>query len=254
MRTVTQEQVLERLQALGLRPGDGLLVHSAIQFLGQPQGGVGMYFEALDAAIEFRSGNGTLAVPTFNFSFARGEPYDPAETPSQGMGAFSEWVRQHPTARRTPHPLQSLAVVGRHAADLAARDTLSAFDPGSAFERMLDLDFNLLLLGANVNAISLLHLSEQRAAVPYRFWKDFSGQVHGASGWEPRTYRMYARDMALDPRGDLRAVQERLQARGQWRSLPLNYGHISLCRMADFVTAVDEFLAADPWSLITNRP
>ena len=31
------------LQDLGIQPGDGLLVHSAVQFLGQPEGGVGMY-------------------------------------------------------------------------------------------------------------------------------------------------------------------------------------------------------------------
>ncbi len=76
---------------------------------------------------------GTLAVPAFNFGFARGEAYDPQSAPSIGMGAFSEYVRQRPEALRTTHPTQSLAVAGRWAKDLAERDTASAFDPGSAF-------------------------------------------------------------------------------------------------------------------------
>ncbi len=120
---------------------------------------------------------GTLVVPTFNFSFARGESYDPKVTPCEGMGAFSEYIRQHPKALRTPHPMQSLAIIGHSAEDLSGRDTASAFDPGSAFERMLELDFRLLLLGADIQAVSMVHYSEQRAAVPYRYWKDFTGKI-----------------------------------------------------------------------------
>ncbi len=205
-----------------------------------------MYLEALSHA-------GTVAVPAFNFAFARGEPYDPLTTPSVGMGAFSEYVRQRPAALRTPHPMQSLAVIGAHAVDLASRDTPSAFDPGSVFERLLDLDFKLLLLGADIQAVSMLHYSEQRAHVPYRYWKEFRGPVKTPSGWQERSYRMFVRDMEVDARIELYPVQAVLQQRGLWASARLNYGEISLCRLADFVAVVDEFLARDPWSLVVNR-
>jgi aminoglycoside 3-N-acetyltransferase len=270
VREATREQIVRALQQAGVKPGDGLLVHSAIQYLGRPVGGVEMYFKAMNEALspgssplddqqndsthEPDSQVGTLAVPTFNFAFARGEPYDPLRTPSQGMGVFSEYVRQLPEAQRTPHPMQSLAVTGRFAGDLAGRDTLSAFDPGSAFERMLDLGFKLLLLGADIQAVSMLHYSEQRAQVPYRYWKEFTGEVRRPSGWEEHTYRMFVRDLDLDPQIDLHPVQEVLQGRGQWSEIKLNYGKISSCRLEDFVSCVDEFLAKDPWSLVTNRP
>jgi aminoglycoside 3-N-acetyltransferase len=150
--------------------------------------------------------------------------------------------------------MQSLGVVGRYAGDLAGRDTLSAFDPGSAFERMLELEFKLLLLGADIQAVSMLHYSEQRASVPYRYWKDFTGQVKTTTGWQPRTYRMFVRDLELDPLLQLHPIQKVLETRGQWRSVPLNYGEIALCRLVDFVTAADKLLADDPWSLVANRP
>jgi aminoglycoside 3-N-acetyltransferase len=251
MREITKEMLKETLLAVGVKTGDGLLVHSALQYLGHPASGISIY---LDALLEVLGPKGTLAVPTFNFGFARGEPYDPWNTPAQGMGVFSEYVRQLPGARRTPHPMQSLAVIGHHAQDLSERDTLSAFDPGSAFERMLELDFNILLLGADVEAISMLHYNEQRTGVPYRYWKEFCGQVLAQRGWEERTYRMYVRDLELDARLSLKPVQEYLQARQEWRTLPLNYGWVSLCRMVDFNAAVDHFLAQDPWSLVTRRP
>jgi aminoglycoside N3'-acetyltransferase len=267
MRQVTQDQVIAALQAVGVQPGDGLMVHSALHFLGQPAGGIGIYYRAICALLDVPPGNtdpsarrdslltsGTIAVPTFNFAFARGETFDPQETPSVGMGALSEYVRQLPEAQRTPHPMQSLSVVGYHSADLARRDTPSAFDPGSAFERMLELDFKLLLLGADIQAVAMLHYCEQRAGVPYRYWKNFTGQVNTLQGWQSRTYRMFVRDMKIDPKIELYPVQDVLHQRGQFFSQPLNYGQISLCRLSDFVTVVDEFLARDPWSLVTNRP
>jgi aminoglycoside N3'-acetyltransferase len=254
MLEVDSQQVIAVLLALNLQAGDSLLVHSAIQYLGRPVGGVAMYLEALQTVI---GPHGNIAVPAFNFAFARGEVdarrWLPLETPSQGMGAFSEYVRQQPEARRSLHPMQSLAVIGPSAADLAERDTLSAFDHGSAFERLLELDFKLLLLGANVQAVAMIHYSEQRAGVPYRTWKDFQGQVHTGTGWETRTYRMFARDLQADPRLDLRPLQTELQARGEWAEIPLNYGQVSTCRLCDFVAAADRLLAADPWAFVINR-
>lgn len=248
---VSKRQVVGLLGSLGITAGEGLLVHSALQFLGRPEDGPQTYLVALE---EVLGPAGTIAVPTFNFAFARGEEYDPAETPSAGMGAFSEHVRRQPAARRTRHPMQSLAVLGRHAEDLAGRDTPSAFDEGSAFDRMLELDFKLLLLGAGVNAASILHYSEQRAHVPYRYWKDFHGRIRRDGQAGQYSYRMFVRDLDIDPQLDLAAVQDLLEQRGQWHSRALNYGQVSACRLADFVAATDELLATDPWALVTNRP
>jgi aminoglycoside 3-N-acetyltransferase len=250
MREVSREQVISALRTVGVRSGNGLLVHSAIQFLGQPQGGVAMYLEAIQEVI---GPQGTLAVPTFNFAFARGERYDPVNTPSAEMGVFAEYVRQRPGARRTSHPMQSIAILGNYADDLASRDTRSAFDPGSAFERMYELGFKLLFLGADIRATSIVHYSEQRAHVPYRYWKDFSGEVRIPVGWETRTYRMFVRDLEMNPVLTADPILKLLQERCQWLTTSLNYGQVTACRLTDMVAAVDDLLAADPWALVTNR-
>ncbi len=257
MQKVTYAQIVVALRQVGLTSGDNLLVHSALQYLGYPEGGVGNYPDALEEILM----GGTIAVPTFNFDFARGLAYDPWETPSQNMGAFSEYVRKRPGALRTTHPMQSLAVIGPYAADLANRNTLSAFDPGSAFERMLELDFKLLLLGADIQSASIVHYCEQRACVPYRYWKEFSGSVRvretaddASKLWQTRTYRMFVRDLDLDPHLHLYPIQALLVERRQWSEEQLNYGSISACRISDFVLAADDLLAADPWALVKNRP
>jgi aminoglycoside 3-N-acetyltransferase len=248
---LTRRELDEALAAIGVTAGDGLLVHSALQFFGKPEHGLQMYLDALRVAI---GTTGTLAVPTFPFTFNRGLDYDPATTPSKDMGVFSEFVRTQPGARRTKHPMQSLAVIGAAAQDLAGRDTLSAFDQRSAFERMLELNFKLLLLGADVQAASIVHFSEQRAAVPYRYWKEFSGRIKEGGQWQERTYRMFVRDLELDPQLRLTPIQIALEAKGQWNSVELHYGKIAACSLTDFVAAADTLLAADPWALVANRP
>jgi aminoglycoside 3-N-acetyltransferase len=247
MLTVNLKQVVSALQEVGITPGDGLLVHSALQFLGRPEGGVAMYLAALQQML---GPGGTLAAPAFSFSFARGEPFDRGNTPSRGMGVFSEYVRLQQGAQRTSHPLQSLALLGRHALELARRDTAGAFDPGSAFERLLELDFKLLLLGADIQAASMVHYSEQRAAVPYRYWKEFHGLWRDGDLAEGRTYRMYARDLDLDPTLVLQPIQAGLEAQGLWRQGSLGYGRVCACRLQDFVAVTDALLAANPWVLV----
>lgn len=248
---LTHPQLVAALQAVGIQTGDGLLAHSALQLLGRPQGGMQM---VLDSLMEAIGQSGTLAVPTFPFTFNRGIDYDPQTTPSKGMGAFSEFVRQQPNALRTTHPMQSLAILGKEAADLARRDTPSAFDDGSAFDSMVKLGFKLLLLGADIQAASIVHYSEQRAGVPYRYWKDFNGRIKIGDQWQTRTYRMFVRDLGLDPQLRLAPIQQDLASKGLWHSSPLNFGEIASCRLTDFVLAVDSLLATDPWAIVTNRP
>lgn len=249
MKEVTLEQVVDSLKAVGIGRGDGVLVHSAIQYFGRPVGGVQMYWKAFEAVL---GPEGTLAVPTFNFGFARGEPFDARHTPSERMGLLAEYIRCLPNARRSPHPLQSLAVVGRWAADIAGRDTPSAFDPGSGFERMLELDFLMVLLGASIQVASIVHYSEQKAQVPYRYWKTFQGTVVRDGVAVATEYRMFARDLALDPQNDFRPVQSWLEGRGLWRQARLNYGHVAACRLRDVVAAADDLLAHNPWALVKD--
>jgi hypothetical protein len=252
VQTVYPNQIIQALQTIGIQTGDGLLVHSAVQFLGKPEGGIGMYLEAIQAVI---CPQGTLAVPAFNFAFAKSGQYDPQETPSVGMGAFSEYVRQHPQARRTTHPMQSVAVIGRYAGELARLDTPSAFDPGSAFERMLELDFKLLLLGAEVHAISCC-ITASAPTYPTAIGKTSAAKfvvwAHGVprsrrlrAAYLGRTYRMFISDMQLDPIcTSTRSTP--VGERWQWHSTSTQLRQNRRLPMADFVAAADKLLADDP--------
>lgn len=265
MREVTTGQVVQILADLGLEAGQGVIVHSALHFLGRPKEGPLTYLKALsqvcnipvpslDLAPRDDLATGTLVVPTFNFSFARGETYHPQETPAEGMGVFSEYVRRLPEAHRSRHPMQSLAAIGADAHPLSKLDTPGAFDAGSAFEYTLDQDYSILLLGCDIQAVSLLHYSEQRAAVPYRYWKDFSGEIMTEGRLTRQTYRMWARDLELNPLLEIYAIEDLLKRRAQWQQVAINYGVVALFKARHFVQAAGDLLRQDPWIFVTNRP
>ena len=90
--------------------------------------------------------------------------FDPATTPSKGMGGFSEFVRTLPGARRSPHPMQSVAAIGPLADVICKTDTASSFDPGGPFSILLECGARGLLLGAPMQSFSLVHLAEERLA------------------------------------------------------------------------------------------
>jgi aminoglycoside 3-N-acetyltransferase len=119
---------------------------------------------------------------------------------------------------------------------------------------MVELNFKVLLLGADIDAVSLIHYSEQRLNVPYRYWKDFNGLIKTPMGWEERAYRMYARDMTIDPKLTLHPVRDELIRQGKYHTLTLNYGQISVVQMSDLVPMIDHFLSKDAYSLMLNRP
>ena len=251
MLEVNSSLFADKLREVGVREGDGLLVHSALHLLGRPIGGMQMY---LDTLLGMTGQAGTLVVPTFNFAFARGEEYHPDETPAVNMGAFSEFFRQQPAARRTTHPMQSFAAIGAEADVLAGYDTPSAFDDGSAADHMVRQGYKLLLLGADIQAASILHYAEQRVTVPYRYWKDFSGRLWRDGAVQEAVYRMYVRDMEIDARLEIYEVETVLREEGKWSAVELNYGKISLVSLADFVEVASRLLAADPWRWVTNPP
>lgn len=249
MKTWDAEALHAALDEVGLRSGQIALCHGSLFALGPFTGGSPVPEAIRDALLAYLGPAGSLVAPTFTFAFCRGDAYDPAVTPSAGMGLLSEAIRRHPAARRTRHPMQSLAVVGPAAADLCAPDPEDAYAPDGPFDRLVRAGARLLLLGATVQSASLVHLAERAEGVPYRYDKAFTAPYEGI----PRTYRMYVRDLQLDPKLRLSPVEAALRAAGAWHQTRLGAGRVACCTAADFVEAARALLRADPWALVDRN-
>lgn len=251
MKGYDLDQARRALSALGDIGGRLVLVHSSLLHLGRctetdaPA--------ALYRALRDRLGpGGTLAVPAFTFAFCRGQTFDPAASPSEQMGVFSEFVRTRPEARRSPHPMQSLAVIGPLSERLCTPDTPSAFTPGGAFSQLVEHDALVLLLGATMQSVSLVHLVEERLEVPYRYWKTFSAPYRRDGHDASAEYRMYVRDLERKAKLTLAPIDRVMTERGLLRRQPLGAGQLCLFSARDFVAVTEEGLRADPEWLLAS--
>ena len=254
MKSYSLEQLRACLSEVGVRTGDLVMVHSSLLALGRLEDcTMGDVPAAVaDGLLDCLGPEGTLVAPAFNFGFCRGEPFDRQNTPSDKMGLLSEHIRRLPGARRSTHPMQSVAAMGPLAEDICGSDTPSAFDRGGAFDRLIELDCRLLLLGASLQAASVIHHAEQHVGVPYRYWKDFTGEFIDGGRRETRTYRMYVRDLDLDPKLVMTAIEEELNAMGRLRRISLGSGRVRSCTFRDLLAAACECLRRDPTCLVAE--
>lgn len=249
MKSYTERDMERAIEACGLQEGATLLVHSSLIHLGRPVGFDDLLHEVLFRLIKDRIGeNGTIVVPTFNFGFCRGEPFVPDLTISIGMGDFSEYVRQLPGAVRSPHPMQSVAAIGRYAHEICEKETRSSFDPGGAFDVMLKLEAHGFLFGAPMQSFSFVHLAEERLSVPYRYWKEFTGP-YGNHGQE-RTFSMYVRDLNINPILKLSKIERKLEELSLTRTAKLGGGRLQLFSARHFVDVTLSELSTNPTWLI----
>ena len=178
---LSREEIVDGLRAAGLKPGDVVLVHSAMRTFGRIAGGADA---VIDAFIEVIGARGTLVVPTFTFAHeAEDDPViDPANDPAE-MGAITETLRRRDGALRSTAYRHSFAALGRRARVITEVDpALPSFDLRSSFGVMLGLGAQVVLLGVTYSSSTSHHFAELVCDVPYRHTIDLRVKVRRPDG------------------------------------------------------------------------
>jgi len=235
--------------------GDLVMVHSSLLGLGRLEKQIAKDVPAVIGRClrDVVGSEGTIVVPTFSFEFCRGKVFDRQNTPSEKMGALSEWFRNQPDALRSKHPIQSVAAIGPLAKEICEVDTSSAFDLGGTFDQLIKQNAKLVLLGTSLQAASIIHFSEQHGEVPYRYWKNFSGPYRDLGQQQDKTYRMYVRNLEIDPQLIMKPIEDELIARDQIQLEILGAGYVRSCSFRNLVAAADDCLKQEPWCLVAGR-
>lgn len=171
---LTQKKLIEGYSALGVSPGDVLMVHSSLSSFGYVAGGAGAVVSAL---IYVLGEEGTLVMPAFSRYLLEGEDsWDRENTPSL-MGRISETFRTMPGTVRSSHAAHSICARGEKAEFLCRRPYRTGFGPDSPFKDLVGLDAKILLAGVPYNVCTFFHLLEAEADVPYRFLEERKAKI-----------------------------------------------------------------------------
>jgi aminoglycoside 3-N-acetyltransferase len=182
-RPLGRDQLAAELQSLGLRRGQDLLIHSSLRRVGAIDGGAATLLGAIRDAVgpaatlvvpaqtawnsltsrAFRAATAGLDPDAYARYVAAMPGFDPVSTPSARMGAFAEYIRTRPEARRSSHPQSSFAALGARAAGaMAVHDLDCHLGERSPLRWLYDADAAIALIGVGYAVCTAFHLAEYR--------------------------------------------------------------------------------------------
>jgi len=170
------------LRALGLTPGDVVMVHASVRAVGEVAGGPDEIHLAIKEAI---TPSGTMfmyaSCPRYVDEIGRGNltaeqeaevleklpPFDAQTARSaRDNGALVELFRTYPGSRVNDHPAR-FVVWGAQADYLLSNQPWDfAFGAGSLLDRFVALDGKILLLGSDHDNTTFLHYAEHIVDIP----------------------------------------------------------------------------------------
>lgn len=198
---LTHSTMVDQLRRLGIAPGDTVMVHASLRAVGPVAGGAETAAQALLDAVS--PGGNIMAYVSWEHS-----PYDatlngalleqqakerwPTFTadaaPYPGFGILNAYLIQLDGARRSSHPDASMVAVGSRADELVHPHLLgTGYGPGSPLERFVQWDGKVLMLGAPLDAVTVLHFAEAIARIPNKRWVEYEAPLtnDGVTTWHP---------------------------------------------------------------------
>lgn len=177
MISVNRSTLAADLRALGIAPGQHVLLHSSLSSLGFVEGGADA---VIDALIDVLGPAGTLLVPTLTGSEALSPAapprFDPVTTPCW-TGRIPETLRRREGAIRSLHPTHSVAALGVGAERFTVSHTRSVtpcdeWSPYGLLAR--DPAGRILLLGVTHASNTTMHHVEELVGVGYHMQPGFA--------------------------------------------------------------------------------
>lgn len=181
MPPLTRAGLAADCRALGIVEGDTVMVHAAVSRVGAILGGPDTLITALRDAVgptgtlmvytDWDAGYEDLLDPEGRVPEAWRDqvpPFDPARSRAiRDNGVLPEFLRTTPGALRSASPGPSVAALGASASWLTENHPLDyGYGENSPLARLVACNGKVLMLGAPLDTITLLHHAEHLAQIP----------------------------------------------------------------------------------------
>jgi aminoglycoside 3-N-acetyltransferase len=194
--------------------------------------------------------DGTLLMPTFNFDFCKGIPWDVRNSPSH-MGIITELVRNDPRSCRVFHPIYSFSIIGKRAEALCSQRYKSSYGRDSIFAQLRDMDGKIMVVGLPYNdSMTFFHHVEEMEGVDYRYMKDFTGQV---TDWDGSSYEdsftMLVRDLDMGVETMVDPMGARMEEAGLVNISQIGKATVKLVKVNEMYAFTAREMRRDPMLL-----
>ncbi len=184
----TRSSLSADLAHLGVQQGDVLMVHASLRAVGPVTGGANVIAQALLDAI---GPIGTLtAYVDFEPFYEEGDEEIPSfdkriAQAARDHGVLHETMRTWPGALRSDHPDAGVVAIGALASWIVADHPFQyGYGEGSPFEKILQQHGRVLMMGAPLDTITLLHYAEHKAQIPGKRVRRYRRLLPGVHGPE----------------------------------------------------------------------
>jgi len=196
MHKTSLKQLGKCLKKLNIPRSSIIVIHSSLLKFGIIEKGIEGFYQCI---LDSLNGEPTILMPAFSFAFAKTRVWSANSTKSE-TGVLSEYFRNLPDTGRTIHPFHSMCVQGKYANVFLECTNVSSFGPGSPFEILYDMNAYNLSLGTEfIGGATFVHHTEEECQVPYRFYKEFPGNVYDENNKKiNKVFKMYVREITAE--------------------------------------------------------
>ena len=182
------------LNELNINKGDKLLVNSNILNLLIKNRNKISPNQIIDVLIKKISTEGTLLFPTYNWGFCKGLVFDYLNTKSS-TGALSNISLKRDDFVRSKNPIYSFSIFGKDKIHISNLNHRSCFGFDSPFGYLIENKGKNLFIDLDYKeALTFVHVAEEKAKVDYRYHKNFSSfYIDKNKNRKKENYKMFVR-------------------------------------------------------------
>ncbi len=250
-----QSDLVDGLRTIGIGRGDVVYAVVNLEALGKMKGcsGTEEQFQCVLGALQEAVGSGgTILVPTYTFSFCRGEVFDVQNSPSvkgpwSPTTEFLEYFRQLPGAIRSADPIHSVAGIGPQAAEILSNVPPTCFGKDSVPDRLKRVGAKICAIGVRLQEANFQHHVEETLGVPFRFRKLFTGYIKDNGATQKKGWIYNVGILASNGRVDGHRLEESARETGICRAATVGRGELLGVDSRKLFEFTSQALTKDPW-------
>jgi aminoglycoside 3-N-acetyltransferase len=246
--------IADIFSALAIYPGDTVFIHGdagvSLQYHGvHPQKKL---YHLFCEIINYLGPAGTLVIPTFSYSFTKGEDFNPSTTPSR-VGLFSNFFLSLDNVKRSSNPIFSVAAIGKHANLFMESNINDCFGKDTAFDLLMSTNAVSVCLGCELKNMTFVHYVEQKNKVKYRYFKSFFGNliINKKKSRLKTTY--FVRELNDEYKIDLNYFQNVSAKKGKLLKASIGRFPVYAINVQNFTDIASKLLAANQYALIKKN-